>query len=91
MTADEVRQLVAEAVAPTWTGRGEFAIAQVMQDDAAWAVSFGNREWIEDDDPRFMLLDPPLALVNKSTGVVEFIPYAGNEGRLDAMRQADAT
>lgn len=88
MNADDVRQIVTEVIASTWTGRGEFAIAQVMQDDAAWAVSFGNREWIEDDDVRYMLLDPPLVLIDKETSAVEFVPYAGNEARFDSMEVA---
>lgn len=89
MTSDEVREIVMEAIAPTWTGRGEFAIAQVLQDDEAWAVSFGNREWIEGDDVRFMLLDPPLVLISKLDNAVRFMPYAGNEARFDAMKRAN--
>lgn len=69
-----------------WHSTGEFATGEVLQNDEYYLVTYGNAEWIEGRNPRYLLLDQPLFLVRKVTGVPSVVSRAGNEDLLSTFR-----
>lgn len=61
------------------------------EDDQAWHVVVGAREWLVDQDPDYVLLDAPAWLVSKSTGRLELATVVEVLDRLERMRPVSVT
>lgn len=71
MSTVQVRSAMSE-IAAAWR-LGTFHIDAVFEDDERYAVEYGSREFLVDMDPRFMALDVPIAVIDKSSGAVSFV------------------
>lgn len=89
MTPADAVAAVTAALTPTWVG-GTFAIDAVYQDGQGHLVTYGNAEYLTGDDPRFLLLNAPVALVSPD-GVVSLVPYLGIADRIEAAQVTDPT
>lgn len=77
---------VRRALTP-WPHLGDLYVAPYgAEDETHWQVVYGNREALVDDDPVFVLMDAPIALVSKATGEIEWLDYLPNMARVNAMR-----
>jgi hypothetical protein len=87
----EAMLIVHGEVAPTW-GIGSFYVDPTGLEDArSYAVFFGPREWIVDQDPMFLPLGTPVAFVDKETGEVALEAHMLVFDRLDAMTKVSLT
>jgi hypothetical protein len=86
---ETARQIVADDRAPNWPMRyGTFMVADYgLEDDQAWAPSWGAKEWIEGGDPEFVIMDQPLLLVDKQSGAITNLDWRDGLNRIDAMRE----
>jgi hypothetical protein len=55
------------------------------EDDRAFLVTCGAREWLIDRDRAYINTDTDLALVDKRSGDVQLITYLDQPDRIDAM------
>lgn len=83
MTPDEARRLVYDALVGDF--RGILATGRVYEDAESFTVEYGHKERLVDGDLNYSLLDPPVAVVDKSTGALDFVPYLDDSARFDAM------
>lgn len=88
ITFDQARDRAAKAVEPTWDPQAGtlFADMNGLQDKTHYAVHVNAEEWLVDGDLTYMVMDSPLVLVNKKTGVAEVSTYLENRARFDRMR-----
>ena len=87
VTFSEARQFVAAELAPGWPPRlGTFHVSPTgYEDDRAWCVVVGAREWLVDGDHDYTIMDAPSILVDKATGQVEHLSVIEHLDRLGAM------
>lgn len=85
MTPDDARRAVYDALAGEF--RGTLAVGAVREDAESFAVEYGHKEEVVDGDLDYMLLDPPVALVDKQAGTVTFVPVQDDEARFQAMTE----
>jgi hypothetical protein len=88
LTFAEARALVAAELAPGWPSRlGTFHVRPTgYEDDRAWLVVVGAREWLVDGDEDFVVFDAPAILVDKRTGRIERLVVIEHLDRLGAMQ-----
>lgn len=89
LTFDLARQLVARQVGPTFPRRlGTFHVAaDGYENETHFRLICGAREYLVDGDEDFMIFDPPVILVEKSTGHVLSLRWEADlEPDIQSMR-----
>lgn len=85
VTFDEARRIVTAHFAPTWTHGTFVTQAAGRQNDHFWLVVYGNKEALVDGKSNYVMLDAPVALVDKSTGELVLVNYIANMQAIEAM------
>lgn len=71
---------------PRWTLPGTFTVLPTgYEDEAAWLVVVGAREWLVDGQADLMEWDAPAILVDKITGRIDRLTVIEHLPRLSAM------
>lgn len=70
ITFDEARAIVAAAMLPDWNPiAGTFDVANWgWENEQYWSIQAGAREWLQDQDRAYRIIDDTVRLVNKKTG-----------------------
>lgn len=89
MTFEEARALVQRRLGPTWGDNGEQGVFYVdiigAEDEHGYLLNFGAEESLVDGDPRYLVADYGIALVDKRTGKLTTPNYLAEQERIDAM------
>jgi hypothetical protein len=67
---DQAESLIHASLGQGWSG-GTFMIASVREDADYFGFTYGNREWIVDEDPAYELVGGWPVFVNKAMGQME--------------------
>lgn len=67
---EQAQALIQASLSQGWSG-GTFMIAEVREDADYFGFTYGNREWLLDEDPAFELTGGRPTFVSKSTGKEE--------------------
>lgn len=87
-TFKNAQALAKQVVAEDWPALGIGTLwvdPNGYEDATTWAVLFDTREHAVDGDVMFLLLDPPLAMVDKRTGFVTVTSYLVVADQIDEM------
>lgn len=91
ITFDQARELVSKAVGSEWS-HGTFHVSSSgSEDDLAFLVEYGAREWIVDGNVGFLVIPGGLALVDKRTAELDETTYLTDPDRFDNMTPVEAT
>lgn len=92
LTYSEAVELVREQILPRWDADGEFHVSSSgFEDDEAFMVPWGAREWLVDGDRSFMLLSGSMTFVDKETYEVADRFAVEMLDRVDKMTAVDVT
>lgn len=86
---EQARKLAFEKNAAAWKdlgNRGEYMVADYgFENEDAWLIVDGAREYLVDGDYSFEIMDKPLTLVMKATGEVFQMQHLDDPDTIHAM------
>lgn len=96
ITVEEAMLIVHIEVEPWWAANmpkdATLYVKPAMRaDEHAIIMEYGAREWLVGNDARFMVVNAPLALVNRDNGEFRFVSANEAQARASRMQQVTAT
>ncbi|MFK0042438.1 hypothetical protein ACIQTW_21590 [Paenarthrobacter sp. NPDC090517] len=86
LTFEEARTTVRESRESLWEGLGTYTVADYgWEDETSYLVVEGAREYLEDNNDEFVVMDAPAIFVDKATGIVLEADFLAVAGRVQAM------
>lgn len=96
ITNEEAALITYIEVEPWWKANtpqsAELYIRPTMYvDEHAILVEYGDRRWVADGDVRYLVIDQPRGLVNRSNGEFKLLSDSEARVRAEKMRQVSLT
>ncbi|MFK0004976.1 hypothetical protein [Paenarthrobacter sp. NPDC090522] len=86
LTFEDARKAVRALREPLWNAPGTYMVADYgWEDETSYLVVEGAREYLEDNNDKFVIMDAPAIFVDKATGLVLEADFLMVMDRVHAM------
>ena len=85
ITYNDAIVILTNNLAPSWDVGTFYVDPNGYEDAESFLLPYGPKEWLVDDNEEFLLMDLDVAIVNKTTGALEFINYLSNADYIEAF------
>jgi hypothetical protein len=81
----EATAIVARELADSWEPGTFYVDPEGFENNELFMVPYGAREWLVNEDDTFLVMDSPIALVNKETGELDLVVYLENQELIESL------
>jgi hypothetical protein len=81
----EATAIVARGLADSWEPGTFYVDPEGFENNELFMVPYGAREWLVNEDDTFLVMDSPIALVNKETGELDLVVYLENQELIESL------
>lgn len=81
----EATEIVTRQLADSWEPGTFYVDPEGFENNELFMVPYGAREFLVNDDETFLVMDSPIALVNKETGELDLVVYLDNQDLIESL------